>query len=212
MPGRLCSFPNCPNKISPVTLRSLSFHRVPTADEELMKRWLLALQMDPATPADVVKREDHKICSVHFEPGDFYPRKAQPAPAKKRRKGLRRSKPLKEHLERTKLKPHAVPKSCLPSGPEVMSTSLLTRPSVVLGSLWAPGGLAATALRLVLCSNSARQSNAARAGLWGIKCFLRTRVEVQPAFDSVCSRQRGTGVFVVVGPGQDAALLSPFHT
>lgn len=122
MPGRLCSFPNCPNKITSVTLRSLSFHRLPTADEVLMKRWLLALQMDPNTPADIVKREDHKICSVHFDLDDFYPRKAQPAPVKKRRRGLRKTKPLKEHFERTKLKPHAVPKSCLLSKPEVIFT------------------------------------------------------------------------------------------
>lgn len=122
MPGRFCSFPNCPNKITPVTLRSLSFHRVPTADEELMKRWLLVLQMDPNTTADIVKREDHKVCSVHFDPDDFYPRKARPAPVKKRRKGLRKIKPLREHFERTKLKPHAVPKSCLSSKPEVVFT------------------------------------------------------------------------------------------
>lgn len=119
MPGRFCSFPNCPNKITAVTLRSWSFHRVPTADEELMKRWLLALQMDPSTPADTVKLEDHKVCSVHFDPEDFYPRKAQPAPVRKRRKGLRKTKPLKEHFERIKLKPHAVPKGFLWSKPEV---------------------------------------------------------------------------------------------
>lgn len=124
MPGRFCSFPNCPNKITPVTLRSLSFHRVPTADEKLLKRWLLALKMDPSTPADTVKRQDHKVCSVHFDPDDFYPRKAQPAPVQKRRKGLRKAKPLKEHFERTKLKPHAVPRtgSRLSTKPKVIST------------------------------------------------------------------------------------------
>lgn len=89
-----------------------------------MKRWLLALQMDLSTPADTVKRADHKICSVHFDPDDFYPRKAQPAPVKKRRRGLRKSKPLKEHFERTKLKPHAVPKGSLSSKAEVIFTVL----------------------------------------------------------------------------------------
>lgn len=126
MPGRFCSFPNCPNKITPVTLRSLSFHRVPIADEELLKRWLVALEMEPSTPAEEVKREDHKVCSVHFDPDDFYPRKAQPAPVKKTRKGLRKTKPLKEHLERTKLKPNAVPRTGtrLSSEPEVTSRRL----------------------------------------------------------------------------------------
>ncbi|TNN03593.1 hypothetical protein fugu_000622 [Takifugu bimaculatus] len=123
MPGRFCSFPNCPNKITPVTLRSLSFHRVPVADEELLKRWLVALQMEPGTAAEEVKRGDHKVCSVHFDPDDFYPRKAQPAPVKKTRKGLRKTKPLKEHFERTKLKPNAVPRTGtrLSSEPEVVA-------------------------------------------------------------------------------------------
>lgn len=100
-----------------------------------MKRWLLALQMDPSTPADVVKREDHKICSVHFDPDDFYPKKAQPAPVKKRRKGLRKTKPLKEHFERTKLKPHAVPKGCLSSKSEVIFTITQTLLSLLFARI-----------------------------------------------------------------------------
>lgn len=105
IPGRFCSYPNCPNKITAVTLRSLSFHRVPSSDKDLLKLWLLALQIEPSTPTETVKRKDHKVCSVHFDPGDFYPRKPEPAPVQKR------TSLSKEGIQRTKLKPNAVPRT-----------------------------------------------------------------------------------------------------
>lgn len=86
MPGRFCS---------PVTLGVLSFHRIP---KELLKLWLLALHMEPSIQAEKVKRADHKVCSLHFHPDDFYPRKPEPAPAKKRRNGLRKTIPPKGTL------------------------------------------------------------------------------------------------------------------
>lgn len=99
MPGRVCSFPNCTNRMSAVTPRSLSFHRVPTSDRELRRLWLLALHMEPSTPVEELRREDHKVCSAHFDPDDFYPRRPEAAPAKET-KGSR-------------LKPSAVPRTCV---------------------------------------------------------------------------------------------------
>lgn len=49
----------------------LSFHKVASLDEELLKLLLLAMQMDPRTPAERAKCEKHYICSLHFNLYDF---------------------------------------------------------------------------------------------------------------------------------------------
>lgn len=73
---RFCAFPNCPNKMTSWT--TMTFHRLPFANLEILKLWLVALKMDPDTDMEGLKRADHRVCSAHFTEQDFFPRPENP--------------------------------------------------------------------------------------------------------------------------------------
>ena len=107
-----CAYPGCLNKRTRVTLRRKSFHYIPTSDPEVRTLWLTALGIDVNTPPDESKFL--KVCSDHFEPDDFYPKEPEnkdPSSPKKR-PGLRTSKKkTNPRKERTRIRPHAVPRT-----------------------------------------------------------------------------------------------------
>lgn len=69
--------------------------RIPISDKKLLKLCILALQMEPRTPVEKVKGEDNKVCSVHFDPDDFYPGTPEPAPAKRGERVNRKQNPMR---------------------------------------------------------------------------------------------------------------------
>lgn len=66
---RVCIFPKCSNKMTSWTKHS--FHRLPLGNTELLKLWLIVLQMDPNTDTEELKLAGHRVCSAHFSPEDF---------------------------------------------------------------------------------------------------------------------------------------------
>ncbi|XP_034543584.1 uncharacterized protein zgc:158320 isoform X2 [Notolabrus celidotus] len=66
---RCCKFPNCTNKDK--SYSPCSFHRLPLSDPKRRRLWLLALQIDPATPLQKLRVADFRVCSDHFDKSDF---------------------------------------------------------------------------------------------------------------------------------------------
>ncbi|XP_030281772.1 uncharacterized protein LOC115586664 isoform X4 [Sparus aurata] len=67
---RFCAFPGCEKKMKnniPET-----FHRLPfRCSREIINQWLLVLQLDINTPIETLRKRDHRVCSDHFDQGDF---------------------------------------------------------------------------------------------------------------------------------------------
>ncbi|XP_076853828.1 uncharacterized protein LOC143509219 [Brachyhypopomus gauderio] len=63
-----CSVPLCSN--SKQKQPYLSFHSFP-ADEELRKKWLIAIRRSEGPNFQVIRNSTH-VCSAHFEPQDIY--------------------------------------------------------------------------------------------------------------------------------------------
>lgn len=101
---RACVFPNCTNKMSKNSARS--FHRLPLLDEDVLKSWLVVLQMDPNTPVHKLRLADHRVCSDHFSQDDYCQSK-------------RRKNPKHIFLKKT-----AVPKEEIPAADRVEVISL----------------------------------------------------------------------------------------
>ena len=89
---RVCAYPKCKNRMSHNT--PYSFHRLPLSNGEMLKLWLIVLQMDANTPVQTLRLADHRVCSAHSSQDDY----CQP---KKRRN------PVPKHLF---LKKTAVPR------------------------------------------------------------------------------------------------------
>ncbi|XP_063044445.1 THAP domain-containing protein 1-like [Engraulis encrasicolus] len=68
---RMCTFPGCENKMTRWT--SLSFHRLPLQNREVLRLWLIAMRMDPNIRPQRLRRADHRVCSAHFSADDFCP-------------------------------------------------------------------------------------------------------------------------------------------
>lgn len=82
---RVCVFPNCTNKMARWT--TVSFHRLPFHDLDLLKLWLVVLKLDPNSTVEALRRADHRVCSIHFAAEDFFPQK--PRTEKEKQKRLR---------------------------------------------------------------------------------------------------------------------------
>ena len=67
--GRVCAFPNCPNKMTNNT--PLSFHRLPLMDGDVLKLWLFVLHIDANTPVHALRLADLRVCSDHFDREDY---------------------------------------------------------------------------------------------------------------------------------------------
>ena len=67
--GVRCIVKSCDNKQGRPG-NTMMFHRIPTKNADLMNRWLLALEIDPNTPVDIIK--DYHICSEHFTEDDYF--------------------------------------------------------------------------------------------------------------------------------------------
>ncbi|XP_049889406.1 peroxynitrite isomerase THAP4-like [Epinephelus moara] len=65
---RTCAVRGCYNKHK--TWSNLIFHAIPTRNPERMKQWLGALNMDPNTPQEAVKKM--LVCSEHFSRDYYY--------------------------------------------------------------------------------------------------------------------------------------------
>ncbi|GLD48838.1 uncharacterized protein AKAME5_000273700 [Lates japonicus] len=78
--GRICVFPNCSSKMTRWTPRS--FHRLPLRNRDLLKLWLVALQIDVNTPVRTLRLADLRVCSDHFDRDDYCQsnRKRRPTP------------------------------------------------------------------------------------------------------------------------------------
>lgn len=66
---RVCAFPNCSNRMK--RYLCLSFHRLPLRNREILKLWLVALQLDVQTPLQTIRERDYRVCSEHFNEDDF---------------------------------------------------------------------------------------------------------------------------------------------
>ncbi|XP_078136695.1 uncharacterized protein LOC144537124 isoform X1 [Sander vitreus] len=66
---RVCAFPNCGNKMK--SYLCLSFHRLPICNRETLPLWLVALQVDVRTSLRTLREIDYRVCSEHFDEGDF---------------------------------------------------------------------------------------------------------------------------------------------
>lgn len=72
---RRCAFPKCYNKMTKWS--KVSFHRLPCKHRDLLKLWLVSLEIDPDTPVGTLKRMDYRVCSAHFSPQDYFPLKTK---------------------------------------------------------------------------------------------------------------------------------------
>ena len=67
---RFCAFPGCEKKMKnniPET-----FHRLPfRCGRDILNQWLLVLQVDINTPTETLRKKDYRVCSDHFDDGDF---------------------------------------------------------------------------------------------------------------------------------------------
>ena len=108
---RECVYQGCSNKRSTATLKHKSFHSIPELDVELRKLWLTALKIDGEPSVEQTK--NWRVCSDHFEAEDFYPKEPeQDITPPKKRAGLRKSKQKRNpKKERTRIRPHAVPRT-----------------------------------------------------------------------------------------------------
>ncbi|KAL0985645.1 hypothetical protein UPYG_G00159890 [Umbra pygmaea] len=67
---RFCSFPGCEKKMkrnTPETFHRLPFH----CPRDIVNMWLQVLQVDINTPTETLRLKDYRICSDHFDDGDF---------------------------------------------------------------------------------------------------------------------------------------------
>ena len=49
-----------------------TFHRLPfRCSREIINQWLLVLQLDINTPIETLRKKDYRVCSDHFDQGDF---------------------------------------------------------------------------------------------------------------------------------------------
>lgn len=67
--GRQCAFPNCRNRQK--TWSAVSFHKLPLNEPSRYKLWLRALDIDPNTPKNILRRRCIYVCSDHFSPDDL---------------------------------------------------------------------------------------------------------------------------------------------
>ncbi|XP_031136838.2 uncharacterized protein LOC116037199 [Sander lucioperca] len=65
----VCAFPNCGNQMK--RYLSLSFHRLPLRNREILQLWLVVLQLDVQTPLRTLRERDYRVCSEHFDEDDF---------------------------------------------------------------------------------------------------------------------------------------------
>uniref|UniRef100_A0A9J8BS28 THAP-type domain-containing protein n=1 Tax=Cyprinus carpio carpio TaxID=630221 RepID=A0A9J8BS28_CYPCA len=61
--GVRCIVKSCDNKQGRPG-NTMMFHRIPTKNADLMNRWLLALEIDPNTPVDIIKDYHISIPSI----------------------------------------------------------------------------------------------------------------------------------------------------
>lgn len=69
----------------------MSFHRLPLRNADLLKLWLVVLKIDPNTRVEALRRADHRVCSVHFAPEDYFPVRAKKEGQKVQRLNLRKN-------------------------------------------------------------------------------------------------------------------------
>ena len=67
--GVRCIVKSCDNKQGRPG-NTMTLHRIPTKNADLMNQWLLALDIDPNTPVDIIK--DYRVCSEHFTEDDYF--------------------------------------------------------------------------------------------------------------------------------------------
>nr|XP_055071078.1 uncharacterized protein si:dkeyp-30e7.2 isoform X1 [Misgurnus anguillicaudatus] len=67
--GVYCIVKSCNNKQGRPG-NTMMFHRIPTKNADLMKQWLLALDIDPHTPVATIK--GYRVCSEHFREDDYF--------------------------------------------------------------------------------------------------------------------------------------------
>uniref|UniRef100_A0A672FVP1 THAP-type domain-containing protein n=1 Tax=Salarias fasciatus TaxID=181472 RepID=A0A672FVP1_SALFA len=86
---RMCIYPGCESKMTSWT--SLSFHRLPLRDRDLLRLWLIALNMDPSIKVPTLRRLDYRVCSAHFTSEDFYPAQERIEGQKTKRMNLKKN-------------------------------------------------------------------------------------------------------------------------
>ncbi|XP_029956594.1 serendipity locus protein delta-like isoform X4 [Salarias fasciatus] len=84
---RVCVFPNCTNKMA--SWATVTFHRLPFHDQDLLRLWLVVLKLDPDSPVEALRRADHRVCSVHFAAEDFFPDKPRTQKDEQKRQRMR---------------------------------------------------------------------------------------------------------------------------
>ena len=65
----VCASPNCKNRMS--RNNPYSFHRLHLSDSNMLKLWLIVLQLDANTPVQTLRLADHRVCSAHFSQDDY---------------------------------------------------------------------------------------------------------------------------------------------
>ncbi|KAM8772225.1 uncharacterized protein AB9X84_008238 isoform 4-T4 [Acanthopagrus schlegelii] len=105
---RFCAFPGCEKKMKnniPET-----FHRLPfRCGRDILNQWLLVLQVDINTPTETLRKKDYRVCSDHFDDGDFSvsTRHERPKKVFLRKNAIPRERVEQDNLERDR-PPHQI--------------------------------------------------------------------------------------------------------